>query len=432
MKKLRRFFAVFVFLILMFIINEFFRYLLIDDTSSLTRIMMHEFYAEDKNIDILFIGSSHCYRSLNPEITDEIFQKNTFNAGSSLQGLDATYALLVEAGRKNNLEEVYVEIYYGISQEVFDEREDLTATYLISDYMKHGLNRFFLLLNAGSSEHYVNSFILARRNADKILDINWISELLSKKRSKKYRNYEYDYGYMGKGFVGSDIYLTQDELHLDKRPPKITEECITGDCKKYMKKIIAYCEKNHIKLTFFTAPMHDFVIMTQEGYDLYARQIQTIIDKTSAQYVDFNLCRREVLDLQSEDYLDSHHLNTKGAEKFSRVFAEYFSNGGENDIFYNSYAEKIQAMPEQVMGLVIAEKHTEQGKTTYAIEPVMVGDLTLEYEISFYPENGEGEYLQDWSENTDFALPLGEKGELVVEYRIKGTKEPVHYIKKEY
>ena len=122
MKRIKNFVSIIVFLLLMFFINEVLRYLLIDDSASLTRLMMHEFYTEEENIDILFLGSSHCYRSLNPQITDEIFQKNTFNAGSSLQGLDASYALLVEAGKENRLEEVYVEIFYGITKEVYSER----------------------------------------------------------------------------------------------------------------------------------------------------------------------------------------------------------------------------------------------------------------------------------------------------------------------
>lgn len=430
MKKIKRVIAIIIFLFLMLIINELFRYILIDDTSSLTRIMMHEFYAE--NIDILFLGSSHCYRSLNPEITDEIFHKNTFNAGSSLQGLDAAYALLAEAGKGNRLEEVYVEIFYGIMHEVYDEREDLTATYLISDYMKNGINRFFLILNAGSPEHYVNGFVLARRNADKILDIKWISKLLSQKTSKKYRNYDYDYGYMGKGFVGSDIYMTPEELHLEQKPQPITEGYITPDCRKYMEKIIAYCEKRNIRLTFFSAPMHDFVIMSQEGYDFYIEQVQEIIDGTSARYVDFNLCREDVLDLQLDDYLDNHHLNTSGAAKFSRVFAEYFSNDREEDIFYDSYAEKVQAMPKQVSGLIVTETGEEEERTVYTIEPVMNSDFMLEYEIIFHPQDGEEKYLQLWDENNVFALLTGESGELVIEYRIKNTEEPVNYIKKEY
>lgn len=336
MKKIKHIVSIIVFFLLMFFINEVFRFFLIDDSGSLTRLMMHEFYTKEKNIDILFLGSSHCYRSLNPQITDEIFQKNTFNAGSSLQGLDASYALLVEAGRENRLEEVYVELYYGVTKEVYSERNDLTATYLISDYMKHGLNRAALIINAGPSHHFMNGFVLARRNADRILDAGWMMEVISKKKSAEYRNYEYDFGYEGKGFVGSTIYMTQDELVLGERPQELNEEIISEDSRNYIEKIIRYCEKKHIKLTFFSAPMHDFVLLSQDGYDVFAQQMRKLTDNTAADYVDFNLCEEGLLDLKDEDFLDMHHLNSKGAEKFSRFFAEYFKNENYSDVFYDS------------------------------------------------------------------------------------------------
>ncbi len=77
------------------LINEVLAYMVIDDSKSYTRIMMHEFYHSQENIDVLYLGSSHCYRSINPEISDKLFDKNTFNAGSSKQSFDASYALLV-------------------------------------------------------------------------------------------------------------------------------------------------------------------------------------------------------------------------------------------------------------------------------------------------------------------------------------------------
>ncbi len=432
MKRIKNFVSIIVFLLLMFFINEVLRYLLIDDSASLTRLMMHEFYTEEENIDILFLGSSHCYRSLNPQITDEIFQKNTFNAGSSLQGLDASYALLVEAGKENRLEEVYVEIFYGITKEVYSERNDLTATYLISDYMKHGLNRIALIMNAGPSCHFMNGFVLARRNADKILDMTWITDILSKKKKTKYRNYEYDFGYEGKGFVGSNIYMTQEELVLGERPEELTEEIISEDSRKYIEKIIRYCERNHIKLTFFSAPMHDFVVLSQDGYDVFTQQMRKLTDNTASGYLDFNLCEQRILDLQEEDFLDMHHLNSKGAEKFSRFFAEYFNNENQGVVIYDSRAQKFADMQAQAVGLIIEETGKGDSMLFYEITPVLSKSRAMEYQISVYPAEGDEKYLQEWSENTSFALPAGEHGVLIVEYRMAGADGEVRFIKKEY
>ena len=111
------------FLILFLLAGIGLRWLLTDDTASYTRLMMHEFYRQD-NIDILFVGSSHCYVSLDPRITDEIFEANTFNAGSALQAQDASFALIREAVERYNVRQVYMEMYYlMMDNDEYRERE---------------------------------------------------------------------------------------------------------------------------------------------------------------------------------------------------------------------------------------------------------------------------------------------------------------------
>ena len=53
------------FILIFCLLNKLFSFLAVDDTDSFTRIMMHEFYHPDSNIDVLFLGASHCYRSLD-------------------------------------------------------------------------------------------------------------------------------------------------------------------------------------------------------------------------------------------------------------------------------------------------------------------------------------------------------------------------------
>lgn len=92
-----------IFLGVVALCNKILTYILIDDTDSYTRLTLHELYNQEENIDILFLGTSHCYRLLDTSIADEIFDANTFNCGSSGQELDGSYALLIEAGKKHDL-----------------------------------------------------------------------------------------------------------------------------------------------------------------------------------------------------------------------------------------------------------------------------------------------------------------------------------------
>lgn len=70
------------------------------------------------------------------------FEKNTFNAGSSSQQLDTSYALIKETARNNNIEQVYLELYYRMAEEsAYADRTTMTSTYIISDYMKPSFNK---------------------------------------------------------------------------------------------------------------------------------------------------------------------------------------------------------------------------------------------------------------------------------------------------
>ena len=317
--------------------NAGLRYFLIDDTASYTRLMLHELYTQNQNIDVLFLGSSHCYRSLDPAITDQIFGKNTFNGGSSSQKLDASYTLLVEAGKRNKLQEVYLELYYANLQgDSLDERTDLTSTYLISDYMKPSPNRLSFLLKASQPEYYANSFILGRRNWKKLLDPSYMVSLAKKKTSWEYRSFSYIKGqeeaYLGKGYVGSSRFLQEADLEEGKLPGKVISPVLSEDSRKALEKIADYCKKHQIRLIFFISPMPDATIESIGNYEEYRKEIETLSASLQVPCYDFNFCRKDVLGLTDMDFQDSHHLNKNGAEKFSRVFSDFFTDAMETEI----------------------------------------------------------------------------------------------------
>ena len=87
-------------------------FLLVDDVHSYSRVMLQELYADAGNIDTLFLGSSHCYRSVDPAQVDAALGTHSFNAGSSQQLPDGSYYMLKEAAAQNPLKTVYLEMFY--------------------------------------------------------------------------------------------------------------------------------------------------------------------------------------------------------------------------------------------------------------------------------------------------------------------------------
>ena len=111
-------------------------FLLVDDVHSYSRVMLQELYADAGNIDTLFLGSSHCYRSVDPAQVDAALGTHSFNAGSSQQLPDGSYYMLKEAAAQNPLKTVYLEMFYTGYNESASANIPL-ACYLLAA-MGHG------------------------------------------------------------------------------------------------------------------------------------------------------------------------------------------------------------------------------------------------------------------------------------------------------
>lgn len=414
MQKWKNALAVICFVVLFFACGSFLRYILVDDSGSYTRVMMHEMYGQQENIDVLFVGSSHCYRSLDPRITDEIFGVNTFNVGTSSQQIDGSLALIKEAAKTNDIKQIYLEVYYEISQmPAFEERTDLVSTYIVSDYMRPSLNKLGYLLEASSKEHYSNSFILARRNWDKLFEKGYVANVVKAKDAAWYKDCTYPFSeferYEGKGYVAvNQVGDTYGFEHFKE----IDTASVSEDYVDTLQKIIDFCEKEEIELTLFSTPMPEFRLVDVGNYDAYIQFINGLLEGTDVKYYDFNLCRSEYLSFDESYYADTDHINAKGAEAFSRLFSEVFTGQiAQEELFYSSYKERLQAQGEDVYG-IIAE-YGENSSCT--LSPVTTANAKeIRYTVNWLPEGANPVVLQERDTNRKFELPADVKGSVEI------------------
>lgn len=343
------------------------KYALVDDTKTISRMMLHELYTEEENIDILFCGASHCQLGIDPMIMDQGFDKNTFNAGSSSQGLETSLALIKEAERYHDLEQVYIDLDYSI---VLRDTPNLESIYIISDYMKPSLRKVDYLLNATSFEYYVNSFMPLHKGRGYLKDPGKIWENLKTKSNDGYKKYiDKDPSYAGKGHIASrtvveegSLWSSLDVAQKDFSIPEIQKE--------YLREIIEFCNKNEIQLTFFSVPTTDFHLAFITNYDEYVKEINDFMSEYDIKYYDFNLCNQDVLKLDKDSlYNDDNHLNTVGAKHFSTVFADYFTGRIQReDLFYDSYEMKLKESTPRLLGLQI--KMSDSNNTDISVTPI--------------------------------------------------------------
>ncbi|MBR4909229.1 MAG: hypothetical protein IKZ43_09500 [Acidaminococcaceae bacterium] len=420
--------------------GTFLNYILVDDTKSFTRIMFHQMYYSPKNIDIVFLGSSHVYRALIPEITDKVFGKYTFNAGTSSQALDGSFALLQEICACHKPEQVYLELYYAIADaEEYKDREQMVATYIVSDYMRPSFRKFEYLVNASADSHYVNSFIPARRNWHTLFQPKYIYNLIKKKQSEDYKNYRWvkdnkEY-YVDRGFVANDEVVDPDEYwnklaygNIEKAV-KLTEK---NDWYRSLKNIITYCKKNNIKLTLFVVPEPEWTLVGKGNYQKYHDMVQTIADSNEIGFYDFNFCKSQFFDTRDYKlFKDEHHLNTVGAKEFSKLFSRFFTGQLSREaLFYSSFAEKLAEEKPTVYGFAGLNIDSKQKvRNGYIISNREQG---LEYKIEIVTAESKKRILQDFSKNKNFTLPLKEKGVLKVSWRLENSPEQIFTLETGY
>lgn len=410
MKKYsKRIITIFLFLILSIFIHYTLRYVLIDDRNSYTRIMMHELYNSEQNIDIAFVGSSHVYRSLVPSVTDEGFGCYTFNAGSSSQYMDGSYAVIKELNKNYDVKTIYLELYYGVADTTnYNDREELTSTYIISDYMRPSIDKIIYLLNASSKKYWVNSFLVERRNWEKLLDFAYIINMIRAKNSPDYQNYQYEKTdnqieyYVERGFVANDSSLNDEEGWVCSGVPIGVEKMNNKtDWYKSLSDIVEYCNKNDIEIVFFITPMPEATIISTGNYQDYHNYIYSIAEEMNVEFYDFNLCKSEYFNCADGNmFKDSGHLNTTGAYAFSELFAKFFTGKiDEEELFYDSYDEKIENEETKVYGIIRSDK---------SCEILSNKNEGIIYEVVIYNKNGESKVVIDNDESRVFELPYEE------------------------
>ena len=75
-------------------------------------------------------------------------------------------------------------------------------------------------------------------------------------------------------------------------------------------------------------------------YDEYIEQINELLEPYDVDFYDFNLCKKEFF-FDDTCFMDDHHLNKKGAEKFSVIFSQFFTGEiDKEELFYQSINEK--------------------------------------------------------------------------------------------
>lgn len=258
------------------------------------------FYNETgEQMDVLFVGSSHSYRSFSPMALWNQTGIASYNLATPKQSIPCTYYLIKEGIRLQHPKVVVLETYGIRYIKDYDSKAKLheVVDNIPLNATKIEMMKDFMSETMGFHEQLEFAFPIikyhSRWNALSPEDITpqktWI-----------------------RGF------WMEGKIRVQKEPKEVTEEKkIYAKNIEYLDKIIELCEENNMELVLVQAPMAN-----SDYYKTVCSKMNTLKRYAEDKEIPYITLDNEIVLDYSIDFMDEGHLNFIGAEKAT----EYMGN----------------------------------------------------------------------------------------------------------
>lgn len=267
--------------------------------------LIEEYYLENANHDVIFIGDCEVYESFSPIILWEQYGITSFIRGSPQQLIWQSYYLLEET-LKYETPKVVV---FNILSMKYGEPQKEEYNRLTLDGMR-------------MSPSKIKSIQASMMEDEHVLD--YLFPLL-RYHSRWHELTQEDFKYM---FKKDKLFHNGYYMRADVRPvktipaaKKLPNYQFSEKSYYYLDLIVGKCKEKNIDLVLIKAPS-----LYPHWYDEWDMQIQEFAEKHDILYLNFlNLTEHVGIDYSTDTYDGGLHLNLSGAEKMSTYFGNILS-----------------------------------------------------------------------------------------------------------
>ncbi len=354
-------------LIFVILFGEVYRVLSWKDTAGDYYSSMDSFYQlEENTVDVLFLGSSHCYCSINNALLWDNYGMSSFNLAISGQDLASTYYCFKEALKTQKPKVVCVEVYGA-----------LNAGYVV----KGNLYRNTLPFKASWN---------AYQAIDSMVEEDEMSYFLkwpivhTRYRELKKEDFDKDLPvYLG-------YHAEFQTQHVGELLPYNGDEVIPIDkeLEEWIHKIIQLAEESDTELCFFMSPS----TASKEEQKKYKYVEKMAIEK-GIPFLNFIELESQLGLDPATDFIDGMHTNYFGAEKVTAymgdfLWSKYELSGHYGDEKYAKWEENSQVRTHELINHLL--------KQTSELREYLKQILTMQDYTIIFSVNGEvdAEYLK--------------------------------------
>lgn len=253
------------------------------------------------SLDILFVGNSYCYSSVNPSIF-ELYQLKTYNLGLATAG-----PLMYELAINDYLMHSKIKpesVYLLVSPMTFSAKSDNFSSYPIHRYLDDELSHFELVTKFDVYGCYPK---LLKQSIKKGIK-NLVSKTNSSRRRQLAKN---------KGYHPSSVLFTDSmELATKSKYAHFKNDKFIKASLDHLIKIASNLKQQGIKVVFFEVPTNSLQnYFSKEFMISYFESSKEI--KQKFEYVEV----RDVF--KSKHYRNIDHMNSNGANVVSNELVKY-------------------------------------------------------------------------------------------------------------
>lgn len=264
--------------------------------------LVREYYREEKNHDLLFVGDCEVYETFYPKVLFEEYGIKSYIRGSSQQLIWQSYYLLEEMLSYEKPKTVV----YNVLAMKYGEGQKESYNRMTLDGMKWSLSKIRAIkASMLPDEHFITYvFPLLRFHS------RW-SEL-------KEQDFKYIFN---KPQISENGYLLNTGIRPAGNIPKgkpLADYTLPEISYYYLDKMVKLCKENNIELILMKAP-----VLYPYWYKEWDEQIKDYAKKNELRYINFLDIADEVgIDYNTDTYDGGLHLNMYGAEKMSRYLGK--------------------------------------------------------------------------------------------------------------
>lgn len=263
----------------------------------------NQMYSTDDGLmDVVFMGSSHCFSSVYPEVLWGEFGFAGFDMSISGQDKQSTYYYLKEVLKTQSPKVVCVELW-GLIFDTHGVQGNVYRNMLSMDLSKNAVDLVKAYVEEDEQEDYLLRWPIIHTRYKELDRYDFRTMDLS----------EYGRGNVISHNVGYAHYPTE---------VAVCEEIgvLTESNRKWLESLYELSVEEDFHLVFFLAP----TALSVE-HQMQVNATEEFAKEKGITFFDFNRLKDEVGLDYSRDFSDTTHLNAYGAEKVTNYFGMYFS-----------------------------------------------------------------------------------------------------------